>query len=291
MRLFHGSLRFCPAYRLLGYAAVILVFGIYPAKAQTLYDASLGTLPSAQGWSFAAFGSAPQTLINNSVRLDTTASTSTQAGYTEIAPTTLNHTNGFTLLFTVQLLEETHPSTNRAGFSVILLANDKHGIELGFWTNLIFAQTDNPMFIHGEDTAIVTTNTFVHYALTLLATNYVLRANGTTILTGRSHDYTAFTGLPNPYSTPNFIFFGDDTMSASASVQIQNITLVTAPTLKTSAPGVVSWSGVSNQTYNLQTSSDFTSWSAVTGVTSATTNFSYTNLLLPGRSFFRLSYP
>ncbi len=263
-----------------------------PADAQTLYDGSLGTLPENQGWSYLAlFGPASKTLTDNSVLFDTTASTGTEAGWSGITQADLNRTRGFTLLVTAKLNAETHASTNRAGFSIIVLGDDTNGIELAFWTNTIFAQTDSPLFTHGEDVSFNTTNGYVNYALTMLKTNYVLRANGNVILTGTARNYSAFVGLINPYSTPDFLFFGDDTSSAGALVNVRNVTLVLPPTLSMPVPGVLSWTGVSNQTYTVQTSSNLTAWSNAGTATSTSNLFSFTNSMVSSGQFFRVVYP
>jgi len=261
------------------------------AKAQTLYDASLGTLPQSQGWLFGALGTYTDVVTNNSVLLDTSATTSTEAGWTEGSPPDLNRANGFTLLFTAQLNAETHTSTNRAGFSIIVLSDDTNGIELGFWTNTVFAQSDSPLFTQAENASFTTTGSFVNYALTMLSTNYILRANGTPILSGRVRNYTAFNGFPNPYRTPNFIFFGDDTTSASASVNVRLLTLVLPPKLAMSAQEVISWTGVSNQTYTVQASTNLTTWSNVGSATSQNSSFLFTNNSPQPSQFFRTAFP
>jgi hypothetical protein len=261
------------------------------ARAQTLYDASLGTLPEAQGWLYGSFGNVTKTVTNDSVLFDTSATTSTEAGWSEFGAADLNRTNGFTLLFNVLLNSETHVSTNRAGFSIIVLGDDKRGIELGFWTNTVFAQSDSPLFTHAEDAHFSTTGSFVNYALNLHATNYILQANGTPILSGPVRNYTAFSGAPDPYSTPNFIFFGDDTTSASASVNVRALTLILPPTLTTSAPGVISWTGVSNQTYIVQASTDLISWGRVGEATSPNGSFGFTNGSTELSQYFRIAFP
>jgi len=272
-------------------SAALLFAASLLAGAQTLYNPALGTLPESQGWTFGVAGPDTETFENNSAFLDTTATASTEAGWSQISAADLNRTNGFTLLFTVQINSETHVSTNRAGFSVIVLGDDKHGIELGFWTGTVFAQSDSPLFTHAEDTSFSTAGFFVNYSLTLLATNYVLRANGASILTGPVRNYTAFSGFPNPYSTPDFIFFGDDTSSASASVNVRSVTLILPPQLTMSVPNVVAWTGVSNQTYTVQASTNLTNWNTVGTAISQNNSFLFTNNSSQLKEFFRTSFP
>ncbi|MHC1766215.1 MAG: hypothetical protein AB9869_18265 [Verrucomicrobiia bacterium] len=197
-----------------GGIAVALAVALLPeglGQAQTLYNGSLGTLPEAQGWTFGAVGMFSIEVTNDVVVLDTSAAASTQAGCSQVMAPGLDRAQGFSLLFTAQLDAETHNSTHRAGFSVILLADDKQGIELGFWADTIFAQSDAPLFTHGEDASFPTTDSLTAYALTLLGTNYVLRANGVPLLSGPVRDYTEFGGLVSPYRIPNFLFLGDNT--------------------------------------------------------------------------------
>ena len=258
-------------------------------QAQVLFDGALG-FPGAQGWTFFATGGS-QSLNNGAVHLDTSAVNSYQGGYSLIAPTALNHSNGFTLEFTAQVLTEAHANTNRAGFSVILLSDDKHGIELGFWTNTIFAQADSPLFNHAEDTNFSTTDGLVTYALTFRATNYLLRANGTPILAGPLRNYEAFIGFPDPYSTPNFLFLGDDTTSAGGMLALRKVVLITPPQLSLARERLLSWTGVAGQSYTVLVSSNLVNWMAVQTVTSTNSSFSYTNNSSASAQFFRVSYP
>lgn len=262
-----------------------------PVAAQVLYDGGQGTLPANQGWTYGAFGSATQAVVNGAVVLDTTLPGSVQAGWTRSSPTPLQRTNGFTLLFTAQVIAENHSSTNRAGFSVIVLGADKRGIELGFWTNLVFAQSDVPLFTRAEEALWSTGTGHVQYALTMLATNYVLRANGTPILAGPVRDYTAFIGFPDVYETPNFLFLGDDTSSAAAVAGIRQVMLVQPPSLRQVSSEVVSWSGISNVTYRVEASTNLVDWANVGDVSSVSSDFFYTNSTTVPLQFHRLAFP
>jgi hypothetical protein len=268
----------------------LVSLGMLPAQAQSLFDAALETLPQAQGWTYAAIGSAATFLTNSAALLDTTSSSSTLAGWSQIAPVKLNRTNGFSLHFTARVDAETHTSTNRAGFSVIVLCDDAHGLEVGFWNNRIFVQSDNPLFTHGEDVGISTTDT-VDYGLSLLSTNYVLTANGAVILTGPVRDYTAYNGPFNVYSTANFLFMGDDTTSANAREEIRNVSLITAPRLSIDREGVVTWTSIINQPYELQASSDLLTWSNLATIPASTSTFSHTNAAKQSPRFYRVITP
>jgi hypothetical protein len=259
--------------------------------AQVLFDGSKGDLPAGQGWVFLARGSATQTWTAGSVVLDTSVASMAQAGYSALSRVPLNRTNGFTLAFTAQVENENHGNNNRAGFSVILLDNEQRGIELGFWEDRVFAQSDSPLFVHAEDTLFSTTNAFVDYHLSLFETNYVLKTDGRSLLSGPIRDYTAFSGFPNPYRTPNFIFFGDDTSSASVVIGLKEIVLFTPPKLEVLDKSVARWNGVAGKTYHVETSNDLLVWSEVAAVTSLSEVFFYTNTASTGTTFLRLLLP
>lgn len=283
-----------PSHRQTGISTlVLLMIALTPARAQVLYEGTQGTLPDAQGWTYGAF--AFNTIVkqatDNSVLLDTTSTTQNSAGWSPATALLLDRAAGFALAFTARINAETHNNAHRAGFSVIVLGTDTNGVELAFWTTNIFAQSDAPLFNHAEDTAFSTTNAFVDYALVLAASNYVLHANGTPILAGAARNYTAFNGFPNPYRTPNFIFFGDDTGSAAAAVNVRRIALVRPPTVSSPAPGVITWNGVSNVTYTVQTSSNLVHWTRAGTANSGSGVFWFTNSAAPSSQFLRVAFP
>jgi len=194
----------------------------------TLYSGS--GLPSAEPWLVYGFDSitgASQTSVAGGVRLVTDEAA--RAGYSNytVIPTTalknpafptLHRANGFELSFSLALTAESHTSSDRAGFSVILLGSDAKGIELGFWQNEIWAQ--NAGFIHGESIAFNTVPT-QEYKLRILNDNYTLSQGASQLLTGNLRSY----GSSQPYSLSNYIFLGDNTTSAQASALIGTINL------------------------------------------------------------------
>ena len=124
------------------------------------------------------------------------------------------------MAFDLQLNSEDHSaSTNRAGLSIIVLGNDLRGIEIGFWTGDVWAQ--NFGFTPGEDAAYNTTQRKT-YTLGVSGNNYPLTVGGSVLLSGLLRDYSS-SGAP--YTTPNFIFVGDDTFSANASSSFFNASL------------------------------------------------------------------
>lgn len=205
-----------------------------------LYEGALGTLPTTQGITYTNVDAvspfvpeSPQVYDTDGARVNSTADADDYAGYTS-AGAVLDRNTGYTVKFSAQLFSETHLNNDRAGFSVIAVSSDGvNAIELGFWTNEIWAQeggTSPDLFTHAEGATFDTTTGLIPYELTVLQNLYSLRANGTEILSGTMRDYTAFVGFIDPYETPNFLFFGDDTTSASADFKISYISVITNST-------------------------------------------------------------
>ena len=196
-----------------------------------LYDATEGTTPDEQGFTFFTLpfvGAAATQLYADGVTvLDSTPVQSEQAGYFGRSTLPLSRVTGYSVRFTVRLLEENHANNNRAGFSIISLGDDAKGIELGFWTNEIWAQEGGgQIFTHAEGVAFDTTADVVAYELRMGGDTYTLLADDTAILTGSIRDYTSFEGPVDPYETPNLLFLGDDTSSAAAKVEMAYVALV-----------------------------------------------------------------
>lgn len=192
----------------------------------TLYNGALGTAPSQQGWFYRYLPPSPPVADQVSggvTTIDTTSSALIHAGYFTTDPLNtsqvhpgmpmLDRGQGYTVSFDVRIDAEDHGTRDdRAGFSVIVLGSDGKGIELGFWSDQVWAQSDQPLFTRAES-ALFQTSSMTHYALSILGAGYGLYAGGELILAGALRDYSSF---GPPYSTPNQVFLGDDTSSASA---------------------------------------------------------------------------
>lgn len=220
----------------------------------TLYDPSQQNTPSDQIFEYAALGETyfcatppffictnpPQVTQSYSSTISGTAFNSMgviddYAGYA-ITPTlapTLTRSTGFKLDFTLNISEESHNNNDRAGFVVILLAEDAKGIEVSFWKDEIWVQEEGntnapPLFTHAEGVSY-TTSVWTNYELEIISDTYSLSANNTEVLSGTVRDYSAWeppvSGLPDPYETPNLIFFGDNTSSAQSQTWIRDITI------------------------------------------------------------------
>lgn len=208
------------------------------AATTVLYNDGVASLPGTQGWLIFgdnSFGSgATQTLVAGGTQLVTTGGTS--AGYANRLPfigtlvnagfPVLDRNVGFVLQMELQVNSESHGSNDRAGFSVILLSEDKFGIELGFWADEIWAQS-GAGFTHAEGVSFDTTAAQRQYELLILGSTYRLSADGTEILTGSLRDYSGFGS--QPYTLSRFLFLGDDTSSAGADVLLGRVALADVP--------------------------------------------------------------
>jgi hypothetical protein len=224
-----------------------------------LYNAQAATRPAQQGWLAVNTGLwGRETLTSNGITLDSTVLPLDLAGYSTYAAASpaalvnpasphLDRQVGFRLDFRLAVHNETHLSSNRAGFSVVLLdqSSSPVGIELGFQRDpsspipgqgLIFSQAGgaNPFQDIGERVANLPLSSAVSYSLRMLDQAYVLLAEDRVVLTGALQDYSQVPSdarLPfNPYRTPNFLFLGDNTSRASARVELESITLGVALT-------------------------------------------------------------
>ncbi len=204
------------------------------AEPVTLYDGNRRTLPDKQGWIYLLDplfrNDSRQVIVDRAVNLNTLRKSADHAGYFARVPLMtphpdlpeeFNRENGYQVGFTIQLPSERHVRPDRAGFSVIVTSRDLMGIELGFWTDEIFAQSVD--FIHTEGNNQLPfrlANQYVDFVLEIKGENYSLSSADTEILTGPLRDYS---GFGTPYDISDFLFFGDDTTSASASVNIRSI--------------------------------------------------------------------
>lgn len=198
------------------------------AWAASLYNPGLATLPSAQGWTTAGIGPYTEALNAGRYEFGTRAMNVTRAGSARARNAALDTLAGFKLDFNLRVVSEAHARADRAGFSFLVTGLDPaHSIELAFWGDHVWAYSAS--FMHGVDAAFDTRS--VHdYALVVANNAYQLRADGAALFSGPLVDYRA---RGAPYNQSGFIFFGDDTSSASAQVAVGAIALQAA---LTSAP-------------------------------------------------------
>lgn len=248
--------------------------------ATSLYSGYLNQAPTAQNW--LAFANvnitnpanlATQTVDETGVTLNTTVDEDIYAGYSNYTFNpftgtytlvnanfpTLDSTTGYTVSFNAQVLTDAESNPSRAGFSIIVTSNDPtKAIELAFQNDKIFAQDDSPLFVEdpGVTTAFDTTKA-TQYSLKVQNDAYQLLADGTSILTGTLRNYAAFNSppIPDPYETPNFLFFGDNTTSAQGRFRLNQVTVET-PTRIRFQP---------NADYNGSATLQFRAWDTTDG--------------------------
>ncbi len=245
-------------------------------------------------------GTGSQTIISggSTQLVSTTAGATGYSNYNSYTPVLLNQsfpvldrTKGFTVSFDLKVNSESRSSDDnsdgiqdRAGFSVIVVTSDNtKAIELGFWQDEIWAQNDGPnvangssktLFTHSKtERAFQSTTTMTRYDLAIKGDTYQLFAAGgtTPILTGSLRDYTAFdhtTAAPiigslpfDPYETPNFLYFGDNTSSAQADVNLARVELQTNNKVRF----------VPNTDYNGTADIKFRAWDGTDGKANGTT--------------------
>ncbi len=273
-------------------AGVFLAMSGISGHSQILYDAQQGTLPAAQGWSFAALpGNARQTHTGSATRLETGPSLSEAVGYALRPNPPLDRRAGFNLFLRFHLIGAQRTRPERAGFSVIVLDTERRGIELGFSEGDVFAQHDQPLFTRGESADFPFWSGPVEAVLSCRGNRYTLFLNRTPVLSGPWRDYTAFAGFPDVYETPNFLFLGDNTTSAAAVVDLMHVALVRPPRLEPGPAGALSWDAVPGQRYTLERSADLFLWHPLTTVSAPGTRIIWDPPAGGTQGFYRVVHP
>jgi PEP-CTERM motif len=199
---------------------------VLAAQATTIYDPASNSKPNAQGWITQGFGFADG-IAGGSYAFATTGNPIFQAGSARTSPFALDTQAGFRLEFRLRVLSEAHaPDNQRAGFSFIVTGNDpKHALELAFWDNRVWAYDYQAGFVPGPGKDL-DTKVWRHYALVVGQQQYSFSADGVALFSGAMQDYTT---QGAPYAAANFLFFGDDTTRAGASVELGAIQLAAVP--------------------------------------------------------------
>lgn len=226
-------------------AALVLILSTHAqASILTLYDGTSGVTPAnftPQQLTYFSVNGGTETYQGAEQATQLTTSLLDYAGYSNFATNgslvnpnfpTLNRVEGYSIRFTMNLLAEAHTNNDRAGFSLLAVSSDAasgnlSSIEIGIQGDRVFSQETG--FTTGESTAFdALSKGYVEYELSVLGTSYSFSADGTELISGSLRDYTAWDsgGLPDPYEIPNFIFFGDNTTSASADLYFQDAYLI-----------------------------------------------------------------
>ncbi len=259
------------------------------------YDAVQPGSPAQQGLVFLTQplvnAGTVQGATNGGWFLDTRPLRTAQAGWFTRLPFNspdghpdMDRATGFQVSFVLQVLADEHASTNRAGFSVIALAADLWGIELGFWTNAVWAQS-GPDFQRAEEAAWDTAAAARRYDLVIAGGRYALHVEGRRRLEGPLRQYAAFGA---PYATPRFVFLGDNTSSASALLVLGRLAVWTLPRLAAAAGPAgeitVMAEAEPGRPWRLERTADFNGWSEVAGQTPAGSSFPFRPLPAAGAS-------
>jgi hypothetical protein len=245
--------------------AVLTLTGV--ASAATLYDRSVtGETPADQNMYYLAvdpvFGPIAATTgyAGGFATLETSGDVTESAGFynydsvlgqsQKTAVSLDRGGDGFTLRFEARVDSESHANDDRAGFSVIALASDGWGIELGFWTDSVWAQNDGTqLFTQGESAAFDTTAAVATWDLAVAGTSYTLYAGDALVLSGNLRKYeddvdpaaegNLFNGR-HVYFLDDFIFLGDNTSSAGGAVTLGNIETLDAAVPEPAAASLLS---------------------------------------------------
>ncbi len=199
-------------------------------SAQGLYQVSIPSVTVTYTGSAFSHSSVTESTVSGFFNQDTVIFMPMKSGYA----VSMDRTgDGYTVEVDMETISETHSSTDRAGSSLLVLSNDRWGIELGFWEDRIFAQ--NFGFTQGEWVSIDTASAMTTYSLSVKGSSYYLQAGGSTVLTGALRDYwnpaTMTTGMFDPthvYSLTDFVFFGDNTTSAGGAFEVGDVVILDA---------------------------------------------------------------
>ena len=213
-----------PAGRRLAYGQIPVPFSVAPAQPFAI-GAGTGTLntnnPSSANTGYAGYTNYDSNTLN------------LLPSFT----TKLDSDTGYNLAFTLQVNTEAS-NPNRAGFSLTVTSANQTGIELGFRTNEIFSQTSN--FTEFSNFGISTT-VAGNYTLQVVNGQYTLLDDGATIGNFVNRSLISYSFNPalsspplpfNPYTSPNFLFFGDNTDQGNANFTISNISVNALPVAK-----------------------------------------------------------
>lgn len=216
---------------LIGLGLLLSLFNSAQAALVVLYDGN--GLPATQPWLVYASNNGAATSessVLGGVQFQSDLASS--AGYSNRTPfgllknpafPQLDRNLGYELTFTLAMPNETHTSDDRAGFSLTLLGNDSLGVELGFWTDQVWAQSGS-QFLHAE-TALLDTTQRREYRLQIMNNSYSLFTGNNLLLNNVLRDFRP-SGLL-PYQLPNFLFMGDNTTRGAATAILGPVSLQT----------------------------------------------------------------
>jgi len=179
-----------------------------------IYDASLGTLPDAQGFNFVDTGGSPTpTVAGGILHQGLTSTPGLQYWVSTAHPG--NFLNGFTMEANLQVISSTHGNPSRFGY--YLDAGDSLGREfsMGFSSSGIAVNTDGT----GSDTQGIP---FTSFNTTNGFHDYKLVVSGGTGSLFIDSVFVASTPVNNTFpDTPNQVFFGDGSMNENSETNLK----------------------------------------------------------------------
>lgn len=235
-------------------AALGTAGAVHRASGVVVYDGAVNSRPNQQGW--VAYlppfgGGGTQTLAAGGDTISTVGANANLGGFfshysyfTSVPPQRANPAwpvlhlaPGYTVRLDLQMLSETHATSDRTGFSVIAISEEGLGIEVSWWMGRVWVQEGGAapaLFTQAEGVAFDTGAAVTRYDITMKGAAYTVYADGRRILTGALRDYSAFdagaAALPfDPYETRSFVFFGDNTRSASGATFLTRVEVLTVP--------------------------------------------------------------
>ena len=210
-----------------------LSFVVTTGEPIALYDSLTRSSPRDQGWIYlldpTLRNRSRQVVVDGGVNLNTRQNPADRAGYfARLAPhethpklpESLDRNQEFQVGFSLHLIAESHSAPQHSGFSVIVLTHDLWGVELGFHGNSVFSRSD--AFLRAEINESLPrshSEAYLDYRLEIKDDTYRLTAGNDLVLTGSLKNYST---VGTPYDEPNLIYFGDNSISASASFNVKD---------------------------------------------------------------------
>ncbi len=197
-------------------------------QAVTVYEPANG-LPGTQGWSLLSLGSAGTANASAGLlTLDSSATGVDTWGFARFSPVGLDALLGYRVDFNLRVLQESHANANRGGFSLLLVGSQpSQSVEIAFWTDRLFAyEYVNGAFVQGAGSLLDAQSAQRSYQVQVVGGQYTVSSNGQALFGGALQNYTP-QGLP--YTLPSFVFFGDNTSSASARVELGALAISPVP--------------------------------------------------------------
>jgi hypothetical protein len=214
-------------------AAMLLtvVGGAARAQGGAAYDAGLGTLPTAQGWSLTQTGSVPASapaVSGGALNQGPTTVDGVQLWQRTDVP--LDFTQGFTLDWSLSVISSTYGTGGagpRAGWNVTALDSARRFVSVGFATRSgtdgVYINTDGGVTMAGAAFQALSFSQLRDYRLTISGGTIRLFVDG-----GASPIATAVLGSSIGAGTANQVRFGDESTVTQSQTQLRSLSYAAA---------------------------------------------------------------